>query len=107
MNPPWTRCWLYSGNGPDGLSLRFRRQVDVIVVFRGFHVVSTGASSPASYAPSVQILDYTIQMHRLLPLLAAAFGFHFTGQSLMQRLRRLEREHVHGGEDAPQPAAVL
>lgn len=43
-----------------------------------------------------QVLDYTIQMHRLLPLVAAAFGFHFTGQSLMRRLRRLEREHVHG-----------
>jgi len=50
-------------------------------------------------------LDYTIQMHRLLPLLAAAFGFHFTGQSLMQRLRRLEREHVHG-EDAWHPATL-
>lgn len=43
-----------------------------------------------------QIMDYTIQMHRLLPLVAAAYGFHFTGQSLMRRLRRLEREHVHG-----------
>ncbi|CAM9289866.1 unnamed protein product [Scytosiphon promiscuus] len=43
-----------------------------------------------------QVLDYTIQMHRLLPLVAAAYGFHFTGQQLMLRLRRLEREHVHG-----------
>lgn len=43
-----------------------------------------------------QVLDYTIQMHRLLPLVAAAFGFHFTGQKLMLRLRRLERDHIHG-----------
>ncbi|CAN0038172.1 unnamed protein product, partial [Hapterophycus canaliculatus] len=43
-----------------------------------------------------QVLDYTVQMHRLLPLVAAAFGFHFTGQKLMLRLRRLEREHIHG-----------
>ncbi|CAN0060088.1 unnamed protein product [Ascophyllum nodosum] len=43
-----------------------------------------------------QVLDYTIQMHRLLPLVAAAFAFHFTGQAVMARLRRLERVHVHG-----------
>lgn len=35
-------------------------------------------------------------MHRLLPLVATAYGFHFTGQSLASRLHRLERKHVHG-----------
>ncbi|CAB1107019.1 unnamed protein product [Ectocarpus sp. CCAP 1310/34] len=42
------------------------------------------------------VLDYTIQMHRLLPLIASAYGFHFAGVDLKLRLRRLEREHVHG-----------
>eukprot|EP00904_Undaria_pinnatifida_P002062 jgi/Undpi1/11857/HiC_scaffold_4.g01556.m1 len=46
--------------------------------------------------PAVQILDYTIQMHRLLPLVATSYGFHFTGQALISRLRKLERDNIHG-----------
>lgn len=49
-----------------------------------------------SFIPFLQILDYTIQMHRLLPLVATAYGFHFAGQALTERLRMLEKEHIHG-----------
>lgn len=41
-------------------------------------------------------------MHRLLPLLAAAYGFQFTGQAMAGRLAKLEREVVHG-----EPAAAF
>ncbi|CAM9695028.1 unnamed protein product [Discosporangium mesarthrocarpum] len=50
-----------------------------------------------------QVLDYTIQMHRLLPLLVTAYAFHFTGRVLAARLQALEREHIHGESDKTQP----
>lgn len=49
----------------------------------------------------LKVLDYTIQMHRLLPLLAETYAFHFTGRALTTRLRRLEEQHIHGTVPTP------
>jgi hypothetical protein len=37
----------------------------------------------------MQVLDYTMQMHRLLPLVASAYAFHFTGKAMLARLAAL------------------
>jgi hypothetical protein len=37
----------------------------------------------------MQVLDYTMQMHRLLPLVATAYAFHFTGKAMLARLAAL------------------
>ncbi|CAM9432342.1 unnamed protein product [Chrysoparadoxa australica] len=48
-----------------------------------------------------QVLDYTIQLHRLLPLLSCAYAFHFTGVAMEKQLQLLEsggagsEEHVN------------
>jgi acyl-CoA oxidase len=44
----------------------------------------------------VPVLDYTQQQYRLLPLLAASYGFHFTGQYLNRRLRTVEGNLLNG-----------
>jgi acyl-CoA oxidase len=38
----------------------------------------------------LQVLDYKQQQHRLFPLLAASYCFHFTGKKILQRLVDLE-----------------
>lgn len=38
----------------------------------------------------MQILDYKQQQHRLFPLLAASYCFHFTGKRVLDRLREIE-----------------
>lgn len=42
----------------------------------------------------VQILDYTQQQHRLLPLLAASYCFFFTGKKVLKQIRELERRFL-------------
>ena len=37
-----------------------------------------------------QVLDYSTQAHRLLPLLATSYAWHFTGAVMVQRMRDLE-----------------
>ena len=37
----------------------------------------------------LQVLDYTIQLHRLLPLVASSYAFHFTGRAMLDRLADL------------------
>jgi acyl-CoA oxidase len=44
----------------------------------------------------VPVLDYTQQQFRLLPLLAASYGFYFTGQYLHRRLRTVEGHLLQG-----------
>ncbi|KNC56449.1 peroxisomal acyl-coenzyme A oxidase 1 [Thecamonas trahens ATCC 50062] len=38
------------------------------------------------------VLDYTMQQHRLLILLATAYAFHFTGEYMMELYRRLQAD---------------
>jgi acyl-CoA oxidase len=42
----------------------------------------------------LQILDYTQQQHRLLPLLAASYCFFFTGKKVLKQIRELERRFL-------------
>ncbi|KAG7340972.1 acyl-CoA oxidase [Nitzschia inconspicua] len=42
----------------------------------------------------VQILDYTQQQHRILPLLAASYAFFFTGRKLWKQLKDIERKLI-------------
>ena len=44
----------------------------------------------------LQILDYTQQQHRLFPLLAASYCFHFCGQQLLKNLKRIEGLLLNG-----------
>jgi acyl-CoA oxidase len=44
----------------------------------------------------VPVLDYTQQQFRLLPLLAASYGFYFTGQYLHRRLCTVEGHLLQG-----------
>eukprot|EP00529_Nitzschia_sp_RCC80_P015506 CAMPEP_0113468024 /NCGR_PEP_ID=MMETSP0014_2-20120614/15126_1 /TAXON_ID=2857 /ORGANISM="Nitzschia sp." /LENGTH=711 /DNA_ID=CAMNT_0000360369 /DNA_START=18 /DNA_END=2153 /DNA_ORIENTATION=+ /assembly_acc=CAM_ASM_000159 len=37
-----------------------------------------------------QVLDYTQQQHRIFPLLAASYAFHFTGNRLWEKLKDVE-----------------
>jgi acyl-CoA oxidase len=38
----------------------------------------------------LQVLDYTQQQHRIFPLLAASYAFHFTGNRLWDKLKDVE-----------------
>jgi acyl-CoA oxidase len=42
----------------------------------------------------VQILDYKQQQHRIFPLLAASYGFFFTGRKLSKNLKNIEHKLV-------------
>ena len=44
-----------------------------------------------------QILDYTQQQHRLLPLLAASYCFFFTGKKVIEHLKKIEEKLVSNG----------
>jgi len=44
-----------------------------------------------------QILDYTQQQHRLLPLLAASYCFFFTGKKVIEHLKEIENKLVSNG----------
>jgi len=48
----------------------------------------------------MQILDYTQQQHRLLPLLAASYCFFFTGKKIMKQLQVFERNILEEGSAA-------
>ncbi|KAG5177808.1 oxidase precursor [Tribonema minus] len=51
---------------------------------------SSSGSSGGGGSGELQVLDYTVQMHRLLPLVATAYAFHSAGRAMQQRLARLE-----------------
>ena len=42
----------------------------------------------------VQILDYKQQQHRIFPLLAASYGFFFTGRKMWKNLATIERKLI-------------
>jgi acyl-CoA oxidase len=42
----------------------------------------------------VQVLDYTQQQHRLFPLLASAYCFHFTGHKVLEKLKDIEERFL-------------
>jgi len=44
-----------------------------------------------------QILDYKTQQHRLMPLLACAYCFQFTGRASLERLKEIEKRIQTGG----------
>ncbi|XP_067115839.1 peroxisomal acyl-coenzyme A oxidase 1 isoform X1 [Osmerus mordax] len=46
--------------------------------------------------PEPQILDYQTQQHKLLPLLATAYAFHFVGQYMNQTYHRITGDISHG-----------
>lgn len=46
--------------------------------------------------PELQVLDYTQQQHRILPLVAASYCFFFTGRNLLRYLQNIEHQLVHG-----------
>ena len=47
----------------------------------------------------MQILDYSVQQYRLLPLLAATYGLHFTGVYMQGLFNKLKvREGDRGGQ---------
>jgi acyl-CoA oxidase len=45
----------------------------------------------------LQVLDYTQQQHRLLPLLAASYCFFFTGKNIIKQLQMMEQKLVNDG----------
>lgn len=45
-----------------------------------------GASAAGA---ELQVLDYTVQMHRLLPLVATSYAFHCAGRAMQLRLKQL------------------
>jgi len=48
----------------------------------------------------VQILDYTQQQHRILPLIACSYCFFFTGKKVLENLKSIESSLVNGEGDA-------
>ncbi|XP_046899972.1 peroxisomal acyl-coenzyme A oxidase 1 isoform X2 [Hypomesus transpacificus] len=46
--------------------------------------------------PEPQILDYQTQQHKLFPLLATAYAFHFVGQYMNQTYHRITGDISHG-----------
>jgi acyl-CoA oxidase len=55
-------------------------------------------ASDSSGKREVQILEYTQQQHRILPLLAASYCFFFTGRKVLQNLMHMERQLVNGND---------
>jgi acyl-CoA oxidase len=63
---------------------------------QGFATTTTGPNKEGgAEEEEVQVLDYTQQQHRLLPLLAATYCFFFTGKNIIQQLQSMEQKILH------------
>lgn len=63
-----------------------------VVRRQGFDLSKGGEKTKAE----VQILDYKQQQHRILPLVASAYCFFFTGRKVLHDLQAIERNLVAG-----------
>ncbi|KAE8718540.1 Acyl-coenzyme A oxidase 2, peroxisomal [Hibiscus syriacus] len=43
--------------------------------------------------PEVSILDYQSQQHKLMPMLASAYAFHFAAQNLVEKYSEMKQKH--------------
>ncbi|XWS29508.1 hypothetical protein CRYUN_Cryun24cG0035000 [Craigia yunnanensis] len=89
-------------NGVDNGALRFRGRVGL--AYSSVGVLKVSVTIAVRYSllrqqfgpprqPEVSILDYQSQQHKLMPMLASTYAFHFATQYLVEKYSEMKKTH--------------